>query len=185
MRQDPDVIKIGEIRDSETAEIAIKASLTGHLVLTTLHTNSTIGTITRLVNLGIQPYLISSAVSGILAQRLVRRICNHCKVESEITDELLYFMETHKLPAVQKHYYGIGCQKCSNTGYSGRIAVYEYLHMSPALRKLVANDMSESSLLMVAKNEGVTFLLEDAWNKVKDGITTIEEVIAKVPVDYI
>lgn len=184
LRQDPDVIKIGEIRDAETAEIAIKASLTGHLVLTTLHTNSTIATITRLINLGIQPYLISSAVSAILAQRLVRRICVNCRVESEITEEILSFIESHNLPAIKKHYRGTGCQKCSNTGYSGRIAVYEYLSMSPALRKLLANDTSESSLLMAAKNEGVTFLSEDAWNKVKDGITTVDEVMAKVPVDY-
>jgi type IV pilus assembly protein PilB len=183
LRQDPDVIKIGEIRDIETAEIAIKASLTGHLVLTTLHTNSAIATITRLVNLGIQPYLISSAVSAILAQRLVKKICSHCKVESEITEELLSFMETHNLPAMEKHYRGTGCKKCSNTGYSGRIAVYEYIQMDPALRKLLANNASESSLLMAAKNKGVTFLLEDAWNKVRNGITTVEEVIAKVPVD--
>ncbi|BCB96537.1 type II secretion system protein E [Dissulfurispira thermophila] len=182
LRQDPDIIKIGEIRDIETAEIAIKASLTGHFVLTTLHTNNTVATITRLINLGIPAYLISSAVSAILAQRLVRKICNHCKVESEITEELLSFMETHNLPVIGKHYHGTGCQKCSNTGYSGRIAVYEYIQMSPALRKLVANNTSESSLLMAAKNEGVTFLFEDAWNKVRDGITTAHEVIAKVPV---
>jgi len=183
LRQDPDVIKIGEIRDLETAEIAIKASLTGHLVLTTLHTNSTIATITRLINLGIQPYLISSAVSAILAQRLVRRICVHCRVESEITEEILSFIEKHNLPTIEKHYHGTSCKKCFNTGYLGRLAVYEYLPMSPALRKLLTNGTSESSLLMAAKNEGVTFLFEDAWNKVKNGITTIEEVIAKVPVD--
>ncbi len=183
LRQDPDVIKIGEIRDAETAEIAIKASLTGHLVLTTLHTNSTIATITRLVNLGIQPYLINSAVSAILAQRLVRRICVHCRQESEITEEILSFIESHNLPAIKKHYHGTGCQKCSNTGYLGRIAVYEYLTMTPTLRKLLTHDTSESSLLMAAKKEGVAFLFEDAWNKVKDGITTVEEVIAKVPFD--
>jgi type IV pilus assembly protein PilB len=183
LRQDPDVIKIGEIRDIETAEIAIKASLTGHLVLTTLHTNSTIATITRLVNLGIQPYLISSAVSAILAQRLVRRICVHCRIESEITEELLPFIESHNLPAIKKHYHGRGCKKCSNTGYSGRIAVYEYIEMDPALRKLVANNASESSLIMAAKKQGVTFLFDDAWNKVRNGITTVEEMIAKVPID--
>jgi type II secretory ATPase GspE/PulE/Tfp pilus assembly ATPase PilB-like protein len=183
LRQDPDVIKVGEIRDAETAEIAIKASLTGHLVLTTLHTNSTIATITRLINIGIQPYLISSAVSAILAQRLVRRICIHCRTESEITEDILSFIESHNLPAIKKHYHGTGCQKCSNTGYSGRIAVYEYLLISPALRKLLAHDTGESSLLIAAKKEGFASLFEDAWNKVKDGITTVEEVIAKVPVD--
>jgi type II secretory ATPase GspE/PulE/Tfp pilus assembly ATPase PilB-like protein len=92
-------------------------------------------------------------------------------------------METHNLPAMEKHYHGTGCKKCSNTGYSGRIAVYEYIEMSPALKKLVANNASESSLIVTAKSEGVTFLFEDAWNKVKDGITTVEEVIAKVPMD--
>lgn len=92
-------------------------------------------------------------------------------------------METHNLPVMKKHYHGTGCQKCSNTGYSGRIAVYEYLPIIPALRKLISNDASESSLIMAAKNEGVTFLFEGAWNKVRDGITTVDEVIAKVPVD--
>jgi type IV pilus assembly protein PilB len=185
LRQDPDVIKIGEIRDTETAEIAIKSSLTGHLVLTTLHTNNTIATITRLVNLGIQPYLLSSAVSAILAQRLIRRICNHCKTESKITEEfVLSFMITHNLPIIEKHYYATGCQKCSNTGYSGRIAVYEYLPMSVALKKLIANNADEGILLATAQKEKVTFLLKDAWNKVKDGITTIDEVMAKIPVNY-
>ncbi|WP_333656375.1 GspE/PulE family protein [Dissulfurispira sp.] len=184
LRQDPDVIKIGEIRDIETAEIAIKAALTGHLVLTTLHTNSTIATITRLVNLGIHAYLISSAVNGILAQRLVRRICSHCKVESGIPEEFLYFIENHNLPIIERHYYGKGCQKCSGTGYLGRIAVYEYFPMTPALKKLISNNASESSLMMAAKNEGIVFLFEDAWDKVKNGITTIEEVMAKIPMEY-
>lgn len=184
LRQDPDVIKIGEIRDLETAEIAIKAALTGHLVLTTLHTNNTIATITRLTNLGLDAYLISSAVSAILAQRLVRRICGYCRVESEITEEMLSFIEICNLPEIQKHYRGAGCPKCSGTGYSGRTAIYEYLPISPALKKLISKSTTESSLMMAAKNEGVRFLIEDAWDKVKDGITTIDEVMAKVPADY-
>jgi type IV pilus assembly protein PilB len=184
LRQDPDVVKIGEIRDAETAEIAIKASLTGHLVLTTLHTNSAVATVTRLINLGVQPYLLSSAVSAILAQRLIRRICSHCKTESEISEELLSFMETYNLPEIKKHYRGIGCQKCFNTGYSGRIAVYEYLPIGRNFRKLIIEDTDEQKMLIEAKKDGVTFLFEDAWNKVKNGITTIDEVMAKVPMDY-
>lgn len=185
LRQDPDIIKIGEIRDLETAEIAIKAALTGHLVLTTLHTNSTIATVTRLIDIGIPAYLISAAVSAILAQRLVRRICSHCRIETEITEDLLSIMNNLNISAIRKHYYGKGCKKCSDTGYYGRIAVYEYLPITPTLRKLISNNAGESSLMMAAKNEGSVFLFEDAWHKVKNGITTIEEVLAKVPMDYV
>lgn len=183
LRQDPDVIKIGEIRDIETAEIAIKAALTGHLVLTTLHTNNTVATITRLINLGIPPYLISSAVSAVLAQRLVRRICSNCKVETEIPYGLLNSISNNSALELERCYVGAGCQRCFNTGYSGRIAVYEYLPMTPTFRKLLYRNAGEEELARAAKGEGVTFLFEDAWNKVKDGITTVDEVIAKVPVD--
>ena len=189
-RQDPDIIKIGEIRDLETAEIAIKSALTGHLVLTTLHTNNTIATITRLIDIGIPSYLVSSAVRGILAQRLVRKICNRCKVTSDPSYDRLdditgLIPSSSGLSPHTKIYYGAGCQACSNTGYSGRIAIYEYLLISPALKKLISQNASEEDLFIAAKNEGATFLFEDAINKVKAGITTIDEVIAKIPMSIV
>lgn len=184
LRQDPDIVMVGEIRDLETAEIAIKASLTGHLVLTTLHTNNTIATITRLVDIGIPPYLVSSALSGVLAQRLVRRICVHCKVSVDVSEELKDKIESMGFPMLTKHFFGTGCQKCSNTGYSGRIAVYELLPMTHSIRRLVAKNTEEDKLFVEAKKEGITFLYEDAWNKVRLGITTIDEVMAKIPMDY-
>ncbi len=184
LRQDPDIVMLGEVRDLETAEIAIKASLTGHLVLTTLHTNNTIATITRLIDLGIPAYLLGAALSGIIAQRLLRRICIHCKVQTNISDELRAEVNIMGLPELAKHYFGTGCEKCANTGYSGRIAAYEYLPMTLVIRRLITKNTGEDELFSAAKKEGVTFLFEDAWNKVKAGITTIDEVIAKVPLDY-
>lgn len=184
LRQDPDIVMVGEIRDLETAEIATKASLTGHLVLTTLHTNNTIATITRLIDIGIPPYLVSSALSGVLSQRLVRKICVHCKISLDITDEIKDKIESMGLPMLTKHYFGAGCQKCSNTGYSGRIAIYEFLPMTHSIKRLVAKNTEEDRLFIEARKEGVTFLYEDAWNKVRLGITTIDEVIAKIPMDY-
>ncbi|MBI5212772.1 MAG: type II/IV secretion system protein, partial [Nitrospirae bacterium] len=184
LRQDPDIIKIGEIRDLETAEIAIRASLTGHLVLTTLHTNNTVATITRLMDIGIPTYLINSAISGVLAQRLVRRLCDNCKVESKVPDDLSSIIDHHGLPKLTSHYSSTGCPKCFNTGYVGRVAVYEYLPMSQSFKRLISKNVSEEDLLIAAKSDGVNFLFDDAWNKVKAGITTAEEVLTKVPLDY-
>ncbi len=184
LRQDPDVIMIGEIRDMETANIAIKAALTGHFVISTIHTNNTVATITRFIDIGIPPYLVSSALSGILAQRLVRKICSHCKVESEASEEQIAFAKIYGLPKIKNQCYGNGCQRCHNTGYSGRIAVYEYLSMVPSIKRLVSKDINENALLSSAKKTGVTFLIEDAWDKVNTGITTFSEVIAKIPMDY-
>lgn len=151
LRQDPDVIMIGEIRDMETANIAIKAALTGHFVISTIHTNNTVATITRFIDIGIPPYLVSSALSGILAQRLVRKICSHCKVESEPSEEQIVFAKTYGLPKIKNQCYGAGCQRCYNTGYSGRIAVYEYLSMVPSIKRLVSKDINEDTLLSSAK----------------------------------
>jgi type IV pilus assembly protein PilB len=184
LRQDPDVIKVGEVRDLETAEIAIRAALTGHLVLTTLHTNSTVATITRLVDIGVAPYLLSSAISGILAQRLVRKICHNCKAEASVPDYLLRIMERCCLPELKKSWRGKGCQRCFNTGYSGRIAVYEFLPLTQSLARLVAKNAPEQELISAARKDGVTFLIDDAWNKTKAGITTVEEVIGKIPVEH-
>lgn len=168
----------------ETANIAIKAALTGHFVISTIHTNNTVATVTRFIDIGIPPYLVSSAVSGILAQRLIRRICSHCKVESKASEEQVIFAKTYGLPEIKKHCYGTGCQRCYNTGYSGRIAVYEYLSMIQPIKRLISKDINEDALLSSAKKAGVTFLIEDAWDKVNTGITTFSEVIARIPMDY-
>lgn len=184
LRQDPDVVMVGEVRDLQTAEIAVKAALTGHLVLTTLHTNSTVATITRLIDIGIPTYLVNSAVSGIIAQRLIRRICVYCRVKEPVNDAVAETIEALGLPMIKEHYYGKGCQKCSNMGYAGRIAVYEFLGMSPEFRKTLARTTDENELIVAAKQSGVDFLIEDAWAKVANGITTIDEVLAKIPVEY-
>lgn len=184
LRQDPDIVKIGEIRDLETAEIAIKAALTGHFVLTTLHTNSTIATITRLLDIGIPPYLLSSAISGILSQRLIRKICTHCKIELGVSEEIGKLIETFSLPPITRHYQGAGCERCSHTGYAGRVAVYEYLPMTPKFRKALAKTVNEHEFLAEAKKSGFAFLFEDAWEKMTAGTTTYEEIIAKIPIEY-
>ncbi len=183
LRQDPDVIKIGEIRDSETAEIAMRASMTGHLVLSTLHTNSTAATITRLIDVGVPSYLLGSAISGILAQRLVKKICSNCKIEHEVEPELEAFMESFNLPVLTKQYKGEGCQYCYNTGYYGRTAVYEYLPVTFGIKSMLFEKATETELARHARQQGVKLLFEDAWEKARLGITTAEEVLAKIPLD--
>lgn len=185
LRQDPDVVMIGEIRDLETAEIAMKAALTGHLVLSTLHTNSTVATLTRFIDMGIPSYILSSAVSGILAQRLIRRICVFCKVKTEVPDDIAATVKTLGIPELAHYYYGTGCPKCGNSGYSGRIAVYEYLGMTAQFKNALANGASESELFTEARSEGVKFLFDDAWHKVEAGITTVNEVLAKIPMESV
>src|ERR1044072_4347283 len=136
LRQDPDVIMLGEIRDQETARIAVQAALTGHLVLSTLHTNDAPGSITRLINIGVEPYLISSAVNAILAQRLVRKICPHCKEPHVPGDETKAYLATHSFSS-DKQWKGKGCDRCRKTGYTGRLGIYELLLMDDPLRDQV------------------------------------------------
>lgn len=185
LRQDPDIIKVGEIRDRETAEIAMRASLTGHFVLTTLHTNNTIASIPRLIDIGIPTYLISSAITAILAQRLVRRICEHCKVEMEASEDLRRIAgHFESIGEIKKHYMGTGCAKCASTGYLGRAPVYEYLPVTGAFRKLITEDTGEEDLRVAVRNMSeIKFvsMFEGALDQVRSGITTFEEVLAKVP----
>jgi len=183
LRQDPDVIKIGEIRDGETADIAMRASMTGHFVLTTLHTNSTVATITRLMDIGVPSYLIGSSVSGILAQRLVKKICRRCKVEREVEPELSAFMESFGLSQMTKHYQGEGCSYCYNTGYQGRTAIYEYLPISMGIKTLLFQKATEVELMAEARQQNIRSLFDNAWEKVKLGVTTAEEVVAKIPIE--
>ena len=178
LRQDPDVIMVGEIRDYETAEIAIKASLTGHLVLSTLHTNDAPATINRLLNMGVEPFLVSSSINLIAAQRLARRICEFCKEEISVNPEVLVDVG---IPAAEAKFvkvmHGKGCSKCSNTGYKGRVALYEIMPMFDSLKELVLNGASSAELKRQAIKEGVETLRLSGLRFLKEGITTIEEVL--------
>lgn len=176
LRQDPDIIMIGEIRDQETAEIAVQASITGHLVVSTLHTNSAASTITRLENMGVAPYLIADSVIGVIAQRLVRRLCPECKEEREATEEEKIFMnqDVDKKVII---YEPCGCAKCDNTGYKGRIGVYEIMTMSPGLKKMVANHEGAERLNEKAIEEGMRTLRMSGSEYVLDGTTSYSELL--------
>jgi type IV pilus assembly protein PilB len=176
LRQDPDVVMLGEIRDPETANIAVQASLTGHLVLSTLHTNDAPASITRLINIGVEPYLISSAVNAILAQRLVRKVCQHCKEPYKPTDEMREFMALQGFPD-QHTFQGKGCDKCRRTGYSGRLGIYELLVMDDSLRDLVTGNPDVTNLRKVCRERGLVTLREDGIAKVIKGLTTVDEVL--------
>ena len=174
LRQDPDVIMVGEVRDSETLETAIEAALTGHLVLSTLHTNSAVATVTRLIEMGLEPYLLASAVTGILAQRLVRKICDRCK-EPIKTPRALSHLFPGEVPAMV--YRGMGCDDCLGTGFLGRQGIFELLRLTDELRALMHDRASEMELTEVAKRTGLTTLREACMARVADGTTTLEEVI--------
>ena len=177
LRQDPDVIMVGEMRDLETAKIAIEASLTGHLVLSTLHTNTAVAAMTRLKNLGISPYLIASSLNGVIAQRLVRKICDHCKEPYTPTPEELFKMKGRgKNSSEMKFYRGKGCPACTDTGYKGRIGVFEVLIVDSQVRELVTNDGTEDSILKAAAESGMGQMSDDGIDKIHQGITTIEEL---------
>ncbi len=176
LRQDPDIIMIGEIRDGETARIAVQAALTGHLVLSTLHTNDAPSTITRLVDIGVEPYLISASLNAIIAQRLVRKICPNCKEVYQVPDEVKNRFEAAGVDAGEL-YHGAGCDKCHKSGYSGRLGIYEMLIIDDIFRELITKDPSGSNMRrLFHEKKGVT-LFDDGIVKVKKGLTTIEEVL--------
>src|SRR6185503_15593612 len=160
LRQDPDVVMLGEIRDAETAHIAVQASLTGHLVLSTLHTNDAPASITRLINIGVEPYLISAAVNAILAQRLVRKICAQCKEPWEPTDETKEFLALQGFQDM-KFYKGKGCDRCRKTGYTGRLGIYELMIMDDAMRDIVTSNPDVNQLRKLAREKGLVSLRED------------------------
>lgn len=178
LRQDPDVIMVGEIRDYETAEIAIKASLTGHLVLSTLHTNDAPGTINRLLNMGVEPFLVASSLNIIVAQRLARRICLNCKTETSVNPEVLLSAGMRAAEAAHTAvFHGAGCSKCSGTGYRGRIALYETMVVTESLRELILHGASAADLKRHAIKEGMTTLRASGLTRLREGLTTLEEVI--------
>ncbi|HQH27083.1 MAG TPA: ATPase, T2SS/T4P/T4SS family, partial [Oligoflexia bacterium] len=184
LRQDPDIIMVGEIRDYETAEIAIKASLTGHLVLSTLHTNDAPSTINRLLNMGIEPFLVSSSINIIVAQRLARRICENCREPVDISPDVLVSVGISAAEA--KHvrtYHGMGCQKCSSTGYKGRIALYEAMPMTEELREFVLNGASSAEIKREAIRQGMKTLRMSGLAYLKAGVTTLEEVLRVTATD--
>jgi type IV pilus assembly protein PilB len=175
LRQDPDIVMVGEIRDTETAEIAIRAALTGHLVLSTLHTNDAVSSITRLIDMGIPPFLIASSVNGVLAQRLVRRICPHCKEEYK-PGEAEKDIFAKKGLKLEKLWRGTGCGSCNSTGYRGRLAIHEIFKMDNHLRQMITKGIPASEYKKHALKNGMILLFDDGLLKVKQGLTTIEEV---------
>ena len=178
LRQDPNVIMVGEIRDLETAEIAIRAALTGHLVFSTLHTNDAPSAFTRLIDMGIEPFLVASSVEAVMAQRLVRTICLNCKREQKVEKDYLRrigFPEDELASA--KFWEGAGCEECRQFGYQGRMGIYELLLLSETLRPLIMNRSPASTIAQAAIAEGMRTLRIDGWNKVRAGETTIQEVL--------
>ncbi|MEJ2040194.1 MAG: ATPase, T2SS/T4P/T4SS family, partial [Desulfosarcinaceae bacterium] len=175
LRQDPNVIMLGEIRDYETAEVAFHASLTGHLVLSTLHTNNAIASITRLLDMGVKSYVIADALTGILAQRLVRRVCEHCRQEEQPAPEVLRSLKIYDRSI--KAFKGAGCRRCNQTGYKGRIGVFEIILVDSEIRRLIRTNASEAELIRTARQSGMTTLLEDAIAKVEAGMTTCDEIL--------
>ena len=178
LRQDPNIVLVGEIRDFETAEIAVKAALTGHLVLSTLHTNDAPSTVNRLMNMGIEPFLVATSVHLICAQRLVRRICKECTATMEVPAQALidagYTPEEAKNIQPQK---GRGCGTCNNTGYKGRVGLYEVFQLTDDIRQLVLEGASSIELRQRATEEGMISLRMSGLKKVRDGMTTMEEVV--------
>ncbi len=195
VRQDPDIIMVGEIRDNETADIAVNAAMTGHLLLSTLHTNDAVTTFPRLVEMGIEPFLVASSVSVIVAQRLVRKICNTCKasflpdenvvrvIQSDpvLEEKLLKISGKGKLSDVRL-YKGVGCEACGNTGFIGRVGIFEVLEVTDAIRPLIINKQDPAQIERVAKEEGMITMFEDGLAKALQGTTTIEEVVRVIKI---
>ena len=179
LRQDPDVLMVGEIRDFETIEIAVKAALTGHLVLSTLHTNDAAATVGRMLNMGVDPFLVASSLNLVVAQRLARMICRHCKgaVEDYPHEALLDVGFREEELSRLRIYRGQGCDECSHTGYQGRLAFYEVLAMNDQMRTLVVSHATSDEIRKQAIASGMTTLREGGLQKVREGLTTIEEVL--------
>jgi type IV pilus assembly protein PilB len=176
LRQDPDIIMIGEIRDGETADIAVRASITGHLVVSTLHTNSTANTVTRLIDMGVEPYLIADSLVGVIAQRLVRRLCKNCKKEHIVT--MAEKRELSLNPEKEfKIYEPVGCPECGGSGYKGRIGIYEIMTVSNRLKSIISHGADVDEIKAEAISEGMTTLKAAARRYVLDGTTSLDEMV--------
>jgi general secretion pathway protein E len=180
LRQNPDVVMVGETRDKETAEMAINASLTGHFVLSTLHTNDASSAPTRLIDMGVQPFLISSSLVGILAQRLVRTLCNNCKQSGPLTDYEKITLDINEAPEGAQIHKPVGCPKCSNSGYAGRTVVSELLLINDEIRALIIQKADAATIKRAAVRAGMKTLRQDALTKVFDGITSVEEIVRAI-----
>jgi type II secretory ATPase GspE/PulE/Tfp pilus assembly ATPase PilB-like protein len=179
LRQDPDVVMIGEMRDQETAEIAVQAAMTGHLVFSTLHTNDAVSAIPRLLDLGIPDYLLAATLEGVLAQRLVRKICDACKVEYSPSAETVASIAGRPVGR-ERLWRGAGCPACRGTGYRGRLGIFELLTVCDDLRDAIAARGARMQLRTIASENGLVSLRSDGWKKVQAGLTTVEEVIRVV-----
>jgi general secretion pathway protein E/type IV pilus assembly protein PilB len=176
LRHDPDVVLIGEIRDQETAQIAVQASLTGHLVFSTLHTNDAPGAVTRLVDMGVEPYLVASSLEAVLAQRLVRLLCKHCK-QPDLSPTAAALKVRLGIPESTMLYRAVGCRECRNTGFHGRHAIFEWMDTDEEIRQLILKSASTDQVRAAAHKAGMKMLAEDGWRLVAQGITTVEEVL--------
>ena len=179
LRQDPDIVMVGEMRDKETAQISVQAALTGHLVLSTLHTNSAPATITRLIDMGVEPYLIASTINMVIAQRLVRRLCDACKKSYKPDKQMIQRLGITQKEADKITFYEAqGCEECMQTGYSGRLAIFEVMVMTETLARMISEDVQTAQLRKQSQKDGMTMLVEDGVRKIKDGLTTIDEVLS-------
>jgi type IV pilus assembly protein PilB len=186
LRQDPNIIVIGEIRDVETAEIAVTSALTGHLVMSTLHTNDAPSAITRLIDMGIKPFLLSSSIQAILAQRLVRVICPKCKVPYKIEKDVLESLDIDGIDLENREFcHGTGCEYCNKTGYRGRKPIFEFMSINTELRNAIFNNMPTNQLRKIAHSNGMTTLAEDGLRLARAQITTLEEVMRITSLDSI
>lgn len=176
LRQDPDIIMVGEIRDIETAKIAIEASLTGHLVFSTLHTKDSVTTITRLLEMGFERYLISSSLAGVISQRLVRLLCPRCKISYVLSSDKSFSQDNLQLKAGEQIYKAKGCNHCTNTGYRKRTGLFEILVIDKKIKELIDNKAPEEEIFAQAKKQGLITLLEDGLTKIRQGLTSIEEI---------
>ena len=186
LRHDPDVIMIGEIRDKETAEIAVQASLTGHLVFSTLHTNDAPSAITRLVDMGVEPYLIASSVEGLMAQRLVRTVCKKCRTAGPAKDReaIARYVGAAEAAAFTEEVRGVGCEECRFTGYRGRLGVFELFRVNEPIRELIMERATAGKIRKAAVAAGMRSLLLDGWRHVKSGRTTFDEVLRAAKVEH-
>src|SRR5262245_43318080 len=185
LRQDPNIVMVGEIRDLDTGSIAVKAALTGHLVLSTLHTNDAPSTINRMVDMGIEPFLVASSTNLIMAQRLLRRVCKDCSSDVKLHSEALRELGISAAAATQEAFTGgKGCLNCNNAGYIGRVGVYEVMPMSPRIRDMVLDRASTSDIKKQAVTEGMLTLRADGLLKLKKGVTTAEEVLKETAADH-
>jgi type IV pilus assembly protein PilB len=179
LRQDPDVIMVGEIRDKETADIAIRSALTGHLVISTIHTNNSVGTLSRLVEMGVEPYLVSSSLAGVLSQRLVRKLCPHCRVPYAVTEEERELLGASLVPAGTTVYKAAGCAQCNHIGFRGRVGIFELLELDPELRRLVSLGQMDEPVASYMAKTGFRTLRHDGVEKLLAGLTTVDEVVSE------